>query len=147
MPALTADRRLTRLAVRGGVLALAAVAVGFLYMLATVRPTDDSYYPRCQLHASTGLHCPGCGTTRALHSLLNGRVVEALRFNALFPIVLPVLTWVFLHSVRVSRGRASPTHSRTGVWGFALLSATVVLYGVLRNVPIYPFTLLAPPGP
>lgn len=144
MPALTADQRLTRLAVRGGVLALAAVAVGFLYMLATVRPTDDSYYPRCQLHATTGLHCPGCGTTRALHALLNGRVAEAFGYNALFPVVLPVVAWVFYHSVQVSRGRATPAPSRTGAWAFRILVVTVVLYGVLRNVPTYPFTMLTP---
>lgn len=143
----TADRRLTRLAVRGGLLALAAGAAGFVYVLVTVRPTDDSYYPRCQLHALTGLHCPGCGTTRALHALLNGRVAEALAYNALFPFVLPAVGWAFVRSVRVSRGLSPATPGRASTWGFRMLAVTVVLYGVLRNVPAYPFTLLAPQGP
>lgn len=133
-----------RWAVRGGLLLLAAAAVGFVYVLATVPPGEHTFYPRCQLHALTGLHCPGCGTTRALHALLNGRVADALAYNALFPLVIPILGWVFVHSVRVSRGTATPLEGCLARWGFRTLTVVVIGYGVLRNLPWYPFTLLVP---
>lgn len=133
-------------AVRGGVLALAAAGVAVLYVVATVPPTEDTPYPKCQLHSLTGLHCPGCGTTRALHALLNGHVLDALGYNALFPFVLPAVAWAFVRSLRVSRGQAPDALSAAERWGFRLLAAAVVLYAVLRNVPAYPFTLLAPGG-
>lgn len=139
-----ADGRLARLAVRGGLIALAAAAVGLVYVLATVPPGEDTFYPRCQLHSLTGLHCPGCGTTRALHALLNGHPLDSLAYNALCPIVLPLLAWAFVHSIRVSRGLASSEPSRRSRIGFRLLVVIFLAYGILRNLPWYPFTLLAP---
>lgn len=41
------------------------------------------YLPSCPWHAWTGWACPGCGTTRAIVSLLQGRVTAALAFNPL----------------------------------------------------------------
>jgi hypothetical protein len=134
-----------RRAVRVGLLVLAAaVAAGGAYVLAAVPPTDASWYPRCQLHALTGLHCPGCRTTRALHSLLNGRPVEALRQNAFFPVIPAVILWSFVHSVRVSRGLAEPVTDRRVVRGLTALVVLLLVYAVLRNLPYHPFTLLAP---
>ncbi len=144
MAAPAAEGRLTRFAVRGGLLALAAAAAGFVYLLATVRPGEDTFYLRCQFHTLTGLHCPGCGTTRALHALLNGRPLDAVAYNALFPFVLPVVVWAFIHSVRVSRGSATADRGRYARYGFRILVVVVIAYGVLRNLPWYPFTLLAP---
>lgn len=51
-------------------------------------PATSSFYPHCAFHDLTGLDCPGCGTTRALHQLLHGNVGAALRLNAmLFPLM------------------------------------------------------------
>lgn len=144
MAVTPARGRLSRLAVRGGLIALAAAAVGFVYVLVTVPPGEDTFYPRCQLHNLTGLHCPGCGTTRAFHALLNGRVADALAYNAIFPLVIPIFVWAFVHSVRVSRGTATAWQGRSARWGFRLLTVVVIGYGVLRNLPWYPFTLLVP---
>lgn len=132
-------------AVVGGVCALgAAVAVGGVYILASVPPTDASWYPRCQLHALTGLHCPGCGTTRALHAILNGRPVEALRQNAFFPVIPGVIVSALIHSVLVSRGLARPVTDRRVVRALTILVVVLLAYAVLRNLPWHPFTLLAP---
>jgi hypothetical protein len=51
------------------------------WVLYTFPPVTAGFYPQCLFHQLTGLDCPGCGTTRALHALLHGRVLEALRFN------------------------------------------------------------------
>jgi hypothetical protein len=40
-----------------------------------------SLLPPCPWHTWTGWPCPGCGTTRALSSLLHADVLSALAFN------------------------------------------------------------------
>src|SRR5688572_21194322 len=84
--------RRRRLLVRGGILAVAGVlAAGGLLAVAVVPPADSPYLPKCQFHQLTGLHCPGCGMTRALHAALNGHFAQALAYNPLAPLLLPVI--------------------------------------------------------
>ncbi|MBP5531121.1 MAG: DUF2752 domain-containing protein [Lentisphaeria bacterium] len=84
-------------------------------------------------HKFTGLYCPGCGNTRALSALLHGRIGESLRNNLLLIPTLAVLT--------VAAARPGIGLNRFFAWGFA---AVVILFFILRNIPVYPFTLLAP---
>ena len=97
-------------------------------------PATSGVFPPCLLHSLTGWYCPGCGSLRALHQLLHGNVAAAFRFNALSMAMLPVAGYLIV------RGDAS-TLKPTWIW---LLLVVIVAFGVLRNIPAYPFTLLAP---
>ncbi len=138
-----------RWAVRAVLVILAAAAVaGGVVILASVPPTNDTFYPRCQLHSLTGLHCPGCGTTRAAHALLNGHILQALAYNALAFLVVPVLGVSLLQSLLTwwthTPGKRTKPTSRTTIRGMQVLLVLMLVYGVLRNLPWYPFTFLAP---
>lgn len=62
------------------------------WVLYTFPPATSGFYPQCPFKFLTGLDCPGCGTTRALHHLLHGRVSEAFFLNPfLFAIMIGVL--------------------------------------------------------
>jgi hypothetical protein len=102
--------------------------------LFAVDPMRISLFPPCPLHQYTGLWCPGCGTTRAMHQLLHGNVMAAFRFNRLAISLLPVIGYL---AIRREEQTMKP------VWIWTLLGV-VVAFGVLRNIPVYPFTLLAP---
>jgi len=91
-------------------------------------------FPVCPFHQLTGLWCPGCGTTRALHQLLHGNLTTAFRLNPLAILMLPLVSYL------VTRGDAS-TLKPTWIW---VLLGVVVAFGVFRNISAYPFTLLAP---
>ncbi len=101
-------------------------------------------YPGCWFHALTGLHCPGCGATRALHALLHGEFAKAADLNALFVLLAPaVLVWSLFVLYRALRyNRISPP----AIPGRVLTSTVVaaVTFAVLRNLPLVPFSLLAP---
>src|SRR6202165_1141772 len=52
-------------------------------------PSLFGFYPRCVFHAITGLECPGCGGTRALHGLLHGRLAPADPPHTMLVFVMP----------------------------------------------------------
>ena len=142
MPPL--DRR-QRVLVRAALAVGAAVVGGAgLWLLATVPPTDDSWYPKCFSYRVARIHCPGCGTTRALHSLLNARFEQAFAYNPLVVLLSPYLLlmaarsgWHWLWGTEAKRSLFPARYS----W---LAFAVLMVYWVLRNVPVYPFNLLAP---
>ena len=144
---MTSDRnRRQRVAVRGTLLVIAAAALAAVcYLIAVTPPTPDSYYPKCVLYQTTGLHCPGCGGGRAAHALLNGRVLSAIHFNALSVLILPVIAFVLIRTA-IGRAFAIPVRLRKPLpaWCIWMLFVVIVTFGVLRNIPVYPLTLLAP---
>ena len=121
-----------------GVVLLAGTAVLYAF-----DPEQSHFFPPCPLHALTGLYCPGCGSTRALHQLLHGHVAAAFDFNPLLVVALPfVLVGVARELWRLARGDAPPNRLPGG-WVWAVL-VVVVAFGVLRNLPWGPVRWMAP---
>lgn len=70
---------------RKAITAVALVAVAVLCVCYYSVDPSSGPAPRCMLKLISGYDCPGCGTQRALHALLHGRVAEAWGYNpALF---------------------------------------------------------------
>ena len=126
-----ADQRLHAWVVGGA--AVAGLAVLRLFEKQVV-----AVLPPCPLHALTGLYCPGCGSTRAMRALLHGDFLAAWHFNPLFTLVLPLLAAILI----TARFSSKPL-GRSPLVSWSLLAA-VVLFGVARNIPVAPFTALAP---
>lgn len=123
-----------------GVTLAATAALAILFFFS---PTQYPFYPRCPLHALTGLHCPGCGSLRAMHSLLHGDLASAFHFNALLILSLPLLACLGFHSLRASRGKP-PTHAGPRPFWLWLFFGAMIVFGVVRNLPFAPFSHLAP---
>ena len=118
--------------------ALAAVASASVVVAATLLrfpPDRFAFYPRCPFYALTGLECPGCGATRALAALLQGHLAEALHWNALVVLLLPLLgLYLAAGFLRTREGHAWP-HPRPAAI-FALLMIAVV-FGIIRDLPTH----------
>jgi hypothetical protein len=138
MPASAVTNRVGFIAV---CVAALAVVLGGVLVLRTFTPTDSSFYPKCMMYRWTGLHCPGCGSTRAMAALARGQLVEAIRFNPLLILGGPVmLTLILVQRGRERRGaKAKPGL----IW---CLLAILVLYSVARNLPSPTRSILAPPS-
>lgn len=108
-------------------LAVLVFAGTALYL--TVDPESSSLFPKCPFHLLTGLECPGCGSQRAIHSLLNGKIGQALHYNLLVVIAIPYLG--LLASLEILRHillHANVSDKTRSKWT-ALVSKTVsVLY-------------------
>jgi len=106
---------------------------------------DASFLPPCLFYKTTGLHCVGCGMTRATHAALHGRFVEAFLHNPLGFILLPVaLVVIGLELFAWIRGKSGTPRLRMGRKAFWLLVSLIFSFWVLRNIPVWPFTILAP---
>ncbi len=89
-----------------GILLLGATGLGVGVMVFFFNPSTHGFYPVCLFHVLTGLNCPGCGMTRALHALLHGNFLLALKDNALFVAALTVLAvWGARFAVRKLRNQ------------------------------------------
>lgn len=101
--------------------------------------------PKCPLHQITGLYCPGCGITRAALSLMHGDLWSALRYNPLAIISIPLLILTVLEQYVKASWIPFKVRSLASSKFFSHIILWVIIgYGVLRNVPIFPFNLLAP---
>ena len=122
----------------------AAAMIGGSAVVALFDPSRNNVYPVCPLFTATGIACPGCGLTRGFHSFFHGDFLTALGFNVLTPIWAIIFGWVLLSLLLIAiRGRGLPmwpTNPRV-MWAFFIVLA---VFGVLRNIPIWPLTFLYP---
>ena|SRR5580765_5322598 len=129
-----------RLTAGAGAVAMAAGSG----IVAYFDPTTVGFFPVCPLYSLTGFACPGCGLTRGFHALFHGDVLTALDFNALIPVWTVIFGYVFVSLLLLAvRGKGLPmwpTWPRF-LWTFMIV---LLVFGVLRNLPIYPFSILFP---
>lgn len=101
----------------------------------------------CMINFLTGYYCPGCGAGRACYMLLHGQIYQAFRYNPLLIILLPWLIvyyaacgiqWLHYGKERVS------IHIPEQIP--IVILVVFLIYGIVRNIEVYPFILLAPTG-
>ena len=125
-------------------LASAAVAAGAgVWLLRTYDPNvAGSPFPPCMFRAFTGFYCVGCGLTRALHALVHGDVAGAFGMNPLGVLMLGLVP------LMVAWGRGWQPRALRPAMGVLmepkLWLVLLPAYWVARNLPWFPFTLLAP---
>jgi hypothetical protein len=124
-----------------GLLALLAAAGGLV--LFYFDPRQYHFYPVCFFYQTTGLLCPGCGASRAMHQLLHGHVATAFRFNPVLIVSLPILGWLGARYVW-QKARNEPVSLGLRPCWLWLILAVVLVVSVLRNLPGAPLALLRP---
>lgn len=129
------------------------IAVMFFVLLILLAGAVFLYYHNpsgglnlaCPSYYFTKYYCPGCGAGRACYALLHGRWYQAFRYNPLLVILLPWLIlyyvlcgiqWIVYGKERVS--------IRIPEWIPMTILLIMILYGIVRNIEVYPFILLAP---
>jgi len=132
--------------ISGRVMSAASVIsiAGASTVTAAYDPTAVHIFPVCPLYALTGFACPGCGLTRGFHALFQGDISTALGFNALLPIWAVIIAYVWVSLVVYAiRGKGLPMWPTNPafLWTFMIV---LLVFGILRNIPAYPFTLLFP---
>lgn len=107
-------------------------------------PTKGNFFPVCPLFSLTGFACPGCGLTRGFHALFHGDIITALDFNFLIPVWAVIFSWVTLSIILLAvRGRGLLMWPTKPKFMYAFMMV-LVTFGVLRNIPEWPLTILFP---
>ena len=122
-------------------LALLALA-GFGVLRRFDPSAAGSFFPPCMFHAITGWYCPGCGLTRMLHALAHFDVPRAFSMNPLAMLAMPALAAMAAHGYGW-RPRALAPLMRVLLAPYFWL-VLLPTYWIARNLPWFPFTLLAP---
>lgn len=91
--------------------------------------------PKCPLKWLTGLSCPACGIQRALHALLHGDIVGAMRFNYYLAFAIPYASAFVVHQYAL-RGNMRQRVGRFLYSRPVLLSyvVTFIAWFALRNI-------------
>ena len=115
-----------------------AAAIALLCFIAVYTmfdPSTSHLFPRCIFYQLTGLKCPGCGSQRAIHALLCGNIIEALRFNAMLVASLPLLALYAYCEVCRLRHRTTTLcrrlNSPTMAWSIFII---ILAWWALRNL-------------
>lgn len=102
-------------------------------------------YPPCPFLYFTGYYCPGCGSSRAFHQLLHGNIYGALGFNPLMVISIPFIIYLLLSYFEIKlKGRYIAPRVVFSATFYGIMFTIIIGYWILRNIPVYPFVLLAP---
>ncbi len=110
---------------------LAAIAACYLYL--TLNPRFVLSFPTCGMNRLLHIYCPGCGGTRALKALLQGKFLTSLRAN---PLVLWGSLLALLQYLRAIRALilrdpyACPIRS----WSWISIIAIALALFILRNI-------------
>jgi hypothetical protein len=81
----------------------------------------------CIFNKITGLYCPGCGMTRAVHSLMHFKFYHALRYNALIVLIPPILIIHYL----LTRLNYNSRYRNAIIY---LALVITIFYGIARNL-------------
>ena len=83
---------------------------GILVLMYQIMPLPfKMIMPPCIFHSVTGLYCPGCGGTRAVLALMQGRLLCALIYHPFVPYSFLIGGWFMVSQTiqRLSGGRIS----------------------------------------
>lgn len=112
--------------------------LGVVTVYRLYNPLLEDFFPSCPFLYLTGLECPGCGSQRALHHVLNLQFFAAYQQNRLLVLSIPYLMTGFLFE-RVLKPTDKVLKWRKVLFGrsaILVVLAVIIFHWVLRNLPL-----------
>lgn len=116
----------------GCCLGLGAVGLAYAGWVAAT-----GWYLPCLFRSVTGLLCPACGISHLCMALLAGDWAGAFAANPCLVLLSPLFLWlaVWLAVDYLRIGRCLPSRGQNRL--ITVLIACLVLYGIVRNLPLF----------
>ncbi len=119
--------------------------VFFIFLLLTLYILSEIFdfsLLRCVFHEITGLHCPGCGVTRMIGSILKLDFYQAFRYNPLVFILSPFL--IIYGIIKLYENMYDKIIFNKKIEKVSIITIIIllVIFGILRNIEMFNF--LAP---
>jgi len=108
---------------------------GLALIYKTYNPLESHWFPKCPFLSLTGLQCPGCGSQRALHHLLNFHITEATRENLLLVLSIPyILTGLIFNLIKSTDPSFLQWRKRLfGPRAIMVVLVVILAFWVIRN--------------
>ena len=117
-------------------LGFSIVLILTIFIYKYFNPLQNDFFPKCPLWSITGVKCPGCGSQRAVHHLLNFELISALKENLLIVFGLPYLLIGFILK-KIENPSIKLIQLRKLFYGkraMYLLFIIIIIYWIVRNV-------------
>jgi hypothetical protein len=120
--------------IKWGIAIVVVSTIAILYK--NYNPGEIHLFPKCPFWAITGFKCPGCGSQRAVHHLLNLEVLSAAKENILLVLSIPyILAGLIIERLKnpsekllVWRKRL---YGRTAIY---IILAIIIAFWIMRNL-------------
>lgn len=107
-----------------------------LFIYGQYNPNESALFPKCPFKVISGLDCPGCGSQRALHYLINFEILQAFKSNPLLVISIPYILLGFIFEL-IEKPTQKILKWRKRLFGnnAILIILTVIIgFWILRNL-------------
>ncbi|WP_298651328.1 DUF2752 domain-containing protein [uncultured Proteiniphilum sp.] len=115
--------------------AVSVLLVAALYLFYIFDPEAQPLFPKCPFLLVTGYECPGCGSQRAVHSLLHLDIGAALKYNAFMVLALPyIFLGIYLEYFGGKKRYPGIEKFFFDKWSAVVLLVVIIAYWILRNL-------------
>ena len=117
-----------------------SIVLGIILILSVLykfyNPNENIYFPKCPFKELTGYKCPGCGSQRAIHYLLNFEIYPAFKENALLVLSIPYLLIGFVFDLIKNPGIKLLKWRKIlfGEKAIYIILTVIILFWILRNI-------------
>lgn len=111
------------------IIIIAIVSILFFAIYYNFDPNSEgSLFPRCPFLLITGYKCPGCGSQRAIHSLLHLDIGKAFAFNPILVISIPYLIIISIINWKI---KTSKNEKLWRLHNFLMGKNTIIIIAVI----------------
>jgi hypothetical protein len=108
---------------------------GTVVVYFSYNPVKVNLFPPCLFHELTGLQCPGCGSQRAIHSLLHLEIKQAFFYNPALCFAIPLVVLLIYLEYFGGRTRFPKLHQLfSGTKFITEVLIVIILYWIGRNL-------------
>lgn len=109
------------------------VILGVLYLLYNVE--SERFLLPCIFQKLTGYQCPGCGTQRAIQSLLHLEFRQSIFYNPILFVAIPFIIILFYLEQLNGKKRFPQLYRKiSGKYSIIGVSVVIMVYWILRNI-------------
>ena len=123
---------------------IVVILLGVLSLYFFYNPSQHSFFPKCPFYSITGFYCPGCGSQRAIHQIINGNIINGIRHNYLILLLALVLSYQGIIYILSKLNNSTYKNILHKPVVTKLILVIVLLFWLFRNFKWYPFTEFAP---
>jgi len=120
-------------------IAITLLIIG-LFIYGFFDPMSSNFFPKCPFLSFTGYQCPGCGSQRAMHQLLQGNLSTAMQFNPLFVVALPYIFLGVLFEFPFLKNKYPAIQKILfGAKTIYLILGIIIAFWIIRNIGPWDF--------